>query len=172
MNRLIVPGTAIATALAFGACGGGGGVASNAAPARSSATVSVQRLVNVGRVLVDPTGMPVYASGLGKSGKILCTGGCNAFWKPVTATATKPTVGAGAGKVGVAKRPDGVRQLTANGRPLYTFTRDAPGRATGDGFTDAFGGGHFTWHVVRSGGTTTSGGGGGATTDSSGYRGY
>jgi predicted lipoprotein with Yx(FWY)xxD motif len=178
VNRLIVPGMAIAAALAVGACGGGGGGAgsnaSSAAPARSSDAVSVERLANVGRVLVDPMGMPVYASDLEKSGKILCTGGCNAFWKPVTASAGKPTVGAGTGKVGVVMRPDGIRQLTANGRPLYTFTEDSPRRATGDGFTDDFDGRHFTWHVVHSGGTTTSAGGGASSTatGSSGVGGY
>jgi predicted lipoprotein with Yx(FWY)xxD motif len=156
MKRLIIPGFAIGAALAISACGGGGGGASSTtgAPARGGGTVSVQQLSGVGRVLVDRSGKALYTPNLEANGKIVCTGGCNAFWKPVTA-AGKPT---GTGKLGVVKRPDGTMQVTAGGRPLYTFTEDSPGKATGDGFKDAFSGHQFTWHAVRSGGKTSSGG--------------
>jgi predicted lipoprotein with Yx(FWY)xxD motif len=174
MKRLLVPGIAAAAALAIGACGGagGGGSKSGSASAGSSAdTISVKQLSGVGRVLVDPSGKPIYTSNVEASGQIVCSGGCTAFWTPVTAAADKPSASAGAGKLGVIKRPDGKMQLTTNGRPLYTFNEDSPGKATGNGFTDDFSGHHFTWHVVRPGGTTTSGGettGGGAPYDSSG----
>ena len=42
--------------------------------------------------------------------------------------------------------------MTTNGRPLYTFAEDSPGKSTGDGFTDDFDGVHFEWHVVLAGG--------------------
>ena len=72
-------------------------------------------------------------------------------------------------------RPDGSKQITDNRKPLYTFSEDSPGKATGDGFTDDFGGHHFTWNVVRAGGTTrrAAGSGSGASTGgSSGGYGY
>jgi predicted lipoprotein with Yx(FWY)xxD motif len=67
----------------------------------------------------------------------------------------------------VLKRPDGTAQVTAGGKPLYTFTEDAPGKVTGNGFKDAFGGTRFTWHAVLASGKAagapgtsgTSGGG-------------
>lgn len=61
-------------------------------------------------------------------------------------------------------RPDGSRQVTVNGRPLYTFSEDTPGKATGNGFTDDFDGHHFTWKIVRAGGTSASRTGGSAGT--------
>jgi predicted lipoprotein with Yx(FWY)xxD motif len=168
MKRLIVPGMAVAAALTISACGGGGGggSASSGSPASSSDTVSVQQVSDVGRVLVDQSGNPIYTSDQEASGKIVCDSACTSFWKPVTAAGGTPTASAGAGKLGVIKRPDGTKQVTANGRPLYTFSEDSPGKSTGDGFTDDFSGHHFTWHVVRAGGKTAAGsktGGGGKT---------
>ena len=172
MKRLLMtPGIAIAAALALSACGGGGssGTSGNNASgaagsgAAGSDPVSVRQLSGVGSVLVDPSGKALYSPEQEASGKIICTGGCNAFWKPVVAGAAAPKSASGTGTLGVIKRPDGGVQLTANGKPLYTFVEDSPGNATGNGFTDDFGGHHFIWHVVRAGGTTATvaaGGGG------------
>jgi predicted lipoprotein with Yx(FWY)xxD motif len=113
----------------------------------------------VGTVLVDASGRALYTPDQEARGKIVCTGACNAFWKPLTAGAGKPTAPAGAGTLGVISRPDGTRQITAGGKPLYTFAEDSPGKATGDGFTDDFAGHHFTWHIVHAGGTKSSGNG-------------
>jgi hypothetical protein len=52
---------------------------------------------------------------------------------------------------GVVTRPDGSRQVTFNGRPLYSFVQDGSGEVTGDGFSDAFDGHQFTWNVVSVG---------------------
>ena len=165
MKRLIPLGMAIAAVVALAACGGGnsnGGSASASGGAGSGTgsgnTVSVRQLSGVGSVLVDQTGKALYSSDLEASGKIVCDDpACNAFWKPLTLSAGKPTASSGAGKLGVITRPDGSTQVTASGKPLYTFSEDSPGKATGDGFTDDFGGHHFTWDVVHAGGTTTSG---------------
>jgi len=160
MKRLIAPGMAIGAALAISACGGGGGASPGTSPSPSAggAAIAVKQLSGVGRVLVDGSGKPIYTPNLEASGRIVCASGCTAFWKPVAATGGKPTSSAGTGKLGVIKRPDGSMQVTDNGRPLYTFSEDSPGKSTGDGFTDDFSGHHFTWHVVRAGGTTANGG--------------
>jgi predicted lipoprotein with Yx(FWY)xxD motif len=168
-------GMALPAALAIAACGGGGSsssASSAAASDTSSRTVSVQQLPSVGSVLVDHAGKPLYSSNLEATGKVVCdTAACNAFWKPLTLSGGKPTASAGAGKLGVITRPDGSKQVTVNGKPLYTFSEDSPGKATGNGFTDDFGGHHFTWNVVRVGGTTGSApasGGGGSTSGNTG----
>jgi hypothetical protein len=73
-----------------------------------------------------------------------------------------PTGSPDVGKLGVIKRPDGTSQVTDNGKPLYTFSEDSPGNATGNGFTDEFDGRHFTWSVIRAGGTTATSAGSGS----------
>jgi predicted lipoprotein with Yx(FWY)xxD motif len=174
MRRLITLGMALPAVLAIAACGGGGsssGASSAAASDTSSTTVSVQHLPSVGSVLVDHAGKPLYSSNLEATGRVVCdTAACNAFWKPLTLNGGKPTASPGAGKLGVITRPDGSKQVTVNGKPLYTFSEDSPGKATGNGFTDNFGGHHFTWNVVRVGGTTASApaSGSGASTSGSG----
>jgi predicted lipoprotein with Yx(FWY)xxD motif len=119
--------------------------------------VAVRQLPGVGSVLVDNTGKALYANNLETTGKILCSDpGCNAFWTPLTLHAGQPTALATAGKLGVTKRPDGTTQVTANGKPLYTFSEDSPGKATGNGFQDQFAGHNFTWNVVLANGTLAS----------------
>jgi predicted lipoprotein with Yx(FWY)xxD motif len=184
MLKLMTPAAALAAALALASCGGGGSGGSSSAGASSAAgsdagskTVSVRQLSGVGSVLVDQSGKALYSSDVEASGKIVCSSGaCAAFWKPLTLEGGKPSGPAGAGKLGVIKRPDGSQQVTANGKPLYTFSEDSPGKATGNNFTDDFDGHHFTWNVVSSAGTPASGGSksGGSTTNpsSGGYGGY
>jgi predicted lipoprotein with Yx(FWY)xxD motif len=152
MNKLLVPGMALVGMMALGACGGGGSGAHNSGPTPvgHTAPISTQALPGVGAVLVDRAGKPLYTSDQEASGRIVCTGSCTAFWKPVAAVNGTPASDADAGKLGVLERPDGSKQLTANGNPLYTFSEDSPGKASGDGFRDAFSGHRFTWHVVRS----------------------
>jgi predicted lipoprotein with Yx(FWY)xxD motif len=175
MKRLMTLGMSIAATLTIAACGGAGssGSASSAggsAPASTSTTVAVRQLRGLGSVLVDNTGKALYANNLETGGKILCNDpACNAFWTPLTLHAGLPTAPAGAGELGVTKRPDGSTQITANGKPLYTFSEDSPGKANGNGFQDQFAGHNFTWNVVLAGGALASGTGpgGGATTPSS-----
>jgi len=165
VRQLMAVGSAVFAVLAIAACGGGGGKTSSGAANPDS--VSVQQLSGVGSVLVDQSGKALYTSDQEANGKIVCDGSCNAFWKPLEASGGKPS---GAGKLGEIKRPDGTMQVTSNGKPLYTFSEDSPGKVTGNGFSDDFAGRHFTWHVVTSRGTAKpaagSGGGGG------GYGGY
>jgi predicted lipoprotein with Yx(FWY)xxD motif len=156
--RLIAPIPVLAAALALAACGAGGGGGGSGA-ASGTDTVSAKQIAGVGSVLVDRSGMAVYTPDQESGGKILCTNGCTSFWKPVTSKDAMPSAGPGAGKIGTINRPDGTTQVTANGKPLYTFSEDSPGNSKGDGFMDAFDGHQFTWHVVHSGGTTTSSGG-------------
>ena len=80
---------------------------------------------------------------------VLCKGACLSFWQPLTVRGTPTKGSAAVGKLAVVKRPDGGRQVTDNGRLLYAFKLDKPGKVTGDGFKDAFGSQKFTWHLVR-----------------------
>jgi predicted lipoprotein with Yx(FWY)xxD motif len=85
----------------------------------------------------------------------LCNGACLSFWTPLTIHGA-PKANSLDGKLGVVTRPGGDKQVTFNGKLLYTFYLDSPGKVGGDGFDDAFGSQKFTWHVVHANGATSS----------------
>ena len=157
---------AVLATLALAACGGSndnGGGTSNAAATNS--TVSMDN-----GTLVDSDGAPLYTSDQEKSGKVVCTGDCTSIWLPLTAPGT-PTAGDGvSGKLGTVKRPDGAKQVTLDGRPLYRFAEDGTdGKPTGDGVKDDFGGQQFTWHLEGSAEASDTSGGGGSSGGSYSY---
>ena len=162
MKRLLIAAAAVVAALALAACGGYGGDDDNASAPSSNttATVSVDELGDSGRVLVDSTGRALYEADEEANSDVLCDDACASFWIPLTIDEGGPTGDTVPGELGVAERPDGTRQVTLDGRRLYTFVEDEPGEVTGDGFSDAFGGQQFTWHVVRADGTSSSDQGG------------
>jgi predicted lipoprotein with Yx(FWY)xxD motif len=144
-----VIGLIAAAALALGACGGDddGSGASNASSdgTASAGGVSVQSIDGTD-VLGDSNGQALYSADEEQGGKVLCTRGCTSIWKPVPASE-----GAGASSdldLGEVDRPDGAKQLTYMGAPLYAFTEEGPGKLTGDGVTDSFGGNSFTWNTA------------------------
>jgi predicted lipoprotein with Yx(FWY)xxD motif len=138
-------------AVAVAASGGNSGAARSGAP-----TVSVKRIAGHGKVLVDAKGRALYRSDQERRGMVLCKGACLSFWQPLTVSGTPTKSSPVVGKLAVVRRPDGRRQVTHNGRLLYSFKLDKPGKVTGDGFKDAFGGQKFTWHVVRPAGVASS----------------
>jgi predicted lipoprotein with Yx(FWY)xxD motif len=173
MKWIITPALVAAAALAVSACGSSSHSTSTSttspAPAAKTGAVSVKRIDGLGSVLVNARGMALYTPEQEAGGKVLCTGGCTAIWQPQTSQAGKPKAPSGVGKLGVITRPNGVKQLTVDGRPLYSFVQDTPGKVTGNGIADAFAGQRFTWHAVLSGGalaggSKSSGSSGGSTT--------
>jgi predicted lipoprotein with Yx(FWY)xxD motif len=153
--KLIATALTLLLAVAIAACGSS---SSGDATASTSATVSLDN-----GQLVDSSGAPLYSSDQEKSGKVVCTGGCTSIWLPLAAPGSgQPTAGDGvSGMLGTVKRPDGTRQVTLDGRPLYRFAQDSDnGKATGDGAKDSFGGQQFTWHAEGTSGKSSSSGGG------------
>jgi predicted lipoprotein with Yx(FWY)xxD motif len=54
-----------------------------------------------------------------------CAGACTSVWPPVTTAATAKAGGSAlASDLGTIARPDGTRQVTYKGHPLYFFARD------------------------------------------------
>ena len=111
------------------------GPASTSAPAAATADLKVADSKS-GRIVVDGKGMSVYyyTKDVKDSGTSACTGGCLDAWPPVLATADTPTVDGVTGTVGTIATPDGKKQLTINGMPVYLYAKDlAPGDITGQG---------------------------------------
>lgn len=160
MRRLITHSAKLAlaigvAALALSACGGGDDSADTSAAdaGAGSGIVSIQNVDGMD-VLADSEGRTLYTAEVEKGGQILCTDGCTSFWDPVGASANEAR-SASADldlDLGVVDRPDGDRQLTFEGLPLYTFTEEDPGQLDGDGFVDDFQGTHFEWEAATTGG--------------------
>ena len=168
MKSLLSSAAAVTALVAIAGCGGGGAAATG-----PSATVTARQVTGAGTVLVDAKGLPLYAPAQEKGGRIMCTGSCTSIWRPLTISGGKPS---GPGGLGVVRRPDGTRQVTAGGRPLYRFAEDSAGKATGNGVMDAFGGHRFTWHVITAEGAPAKAGGaaksGGSSSGGGSYGGY
>jgi predicted lipoprotein with Yx(FWY)xxD motif len=154
MRRLLTCGAALAATLLLAACGSGGSSdSSDSAPtAGAKTTIAVKQVDGIGRVLVDSSGKALYTSDVEADGKVRCTGACTSFWIPLTLGSGTPTAAAGVGTPDVVERPDGTKQVTVDGKPLYTFSEDAPDKLEGNGFKDDFNGRHFTWSAALAGG--------------------
>jgi predicted lipoprotein with Yx(FWY)xxD motif len=110
-------------------------------------------------VLVDAAGAALYAADQEADGSIVCIASCATIWEPLTLAGSEaPTGGTGlSGRLDVVRRPDGARQVTFEGRPLYRFALDPePGIVTGNGLADSFDGRTFSWHVATPEGVSTS----------------
>jgi predicted lipoprotein with Yx(FWY)xxD motif len=137
MRRSLTPALLAAAAVA---------VASGAVAEAASAPVAVKTARNAKlhrTVLVDRSGLTLYALSAERRGRFICTDSdCLSLWTPLTVRrGTKPrgTVGS----LATIRRPDGRTQVTYKGKPLYTFYEDSPGDANGEGVKDV-----GTWHAV------------------------
>ncbi|KUM33720.1 COG4315 family predicted lipoprotein [Arthrobacter sp. EPSL27] len=109
--------------------------APGSAPAAATADLKVAES-SAGQIVVDGKGMSVYyyTKDVKDSGTSACTGGCLDAWPPVLAAADTPTVDGVTGTVGTIATPDGKKQLTINGMPVYYYAKDlAAGDITGQG---------------------------------------
>jgi|SRR6478735_201984 len=159
-SALLAVGAA-AGLLLLAACGSNGATTTTRGPSSSSATTVTVRDDGGTTVLATPAGDTLYTSSQ-EQGRVLCTStACHAVWEPLTVAASqKPTAPDGlTPDLGTLDLHNGARQVTFDGRPLYTFAFDrAAGQLNGDGQSDSFGGTSFTWHAaVASGAAPTSG---------------
>lgn len=87
----------------------------------------------LGSILAAGDGHTVYLFTPDKKDKSVCTGPCTEDWAPLAADG-EPALGDGvdASLVKAIKRPDGSKQISYAGHPLYTFSGDAkPGDVNG-----------------------------------------
>jgi predicted lipoprotein with Yx(FWY)xxD motif len=172
---LIVSLAAVAGAAVLAACGSSGGQSSSSAPQSSAAaTGSAQgsttaalktaSVASLGTVVVNGQGMTVYRFDADSNNPPTskCTDTCVTYWPPVMAGSGTPQAqGISASLLGTVTRPDGTKQLTLAGWPLYTYAGDhAAGDANGQGLNAS---GAKWWAVTTTGAKagSSSGGGGG-----------
>ena len=104
----------------------------------------------LGTVLAaGPKRLTVYLFEADKGPHSSCSGACAAAWPPVIGTA-KAAGQASAAKLGTIKRPDGTKQVTYNGHPLYFFVKDKDDGDTYGQAVKAFG---AEWYVLNAAGT-------------------
>ena len=109
--------------------------------AAGCATAPPSPAKTVDGALVNGAGMTLYTfdRDVGGSGKSVCNGPCAANWPPFRATADTPPNAAWQ----IITRDDGSKQWAFEGKPLYTWSKDAkPGDRTGDGVNNV-------WKVAR-----------------------
>jgi predicted lipoprotein with Yx(FWY)xxD motif len=141
---------------------------SSAAPTAQSTVVATAKNAKLGTtILVNRRGLSLYNLSVERRGRFICTTKfCLSLWHPLVVP--RGTTPAGVRLLGTVRRPDGRRQVTYRGAPLYTFTQDHKrGDVNGNGFKDV-----GIWHPTAlsgsaSGSGTTTGGSG-----SGGYGGY
>ncbi|NUP59899.1 MAG: hypothetical protein HOQ06_10570 [Pseudarthrobacter sp.] len=135
----------LALAAALAACGSNSGTTTGGSPATSSAagsaagstasptasasTAAAELMTassSAGTIVVDAKGMSVYffTKDTKGSGTSACTGGCLTQWPPVTTTSATPSASGVTGTLGTITTPDGKKQVTLNGMPLYHFAKD------------------------------------------------
>ncbi|MDV8148773.1 hypothetical protein [Arthrobacter sp. B10-11] len=147
----------VALAAALTACGGGTGTTPTTGTPATGTPTTVESTTAAsapaelktastaaGQVVVDAQGMSVYffTKDVKDSGTSACTGACIAAWPPVLTESDEPAVEGITGTVGTISTPEGKKQVTISGLPVYYYIKDkAAGDVTGQGVNDV-------WYLV------------------------
>ncbi|MFE2409942.1 hypothetical protein ACFXDE_16560 [Kitasatospora sp. NPDC059408] len=152
-RRLVAVSGVALLALAATACGpdtssgyGGNSSSTAAAPAATASAPAAGgssgvRIVAanspaLGPIVTDSAGRTLYRfdKDTAKPSASTCTDACAAKWPPLTAQDPVKVTGVDSTLVGSVTRPDGTKQVTLNGWPLYRFAGDtAAGQTSGQG---------------------------------------
>ncbi len=126
------------------------------AAAATTSGLSTSDVGNLGTVVTDQDGRTLYlfTNDSRDPSSSSCSGGCAQKWPPAVVGQDRVRVsGIDTGLLGTTTRPDGSKQITLNGSPLYRFSGDAK---AGDTNGENVGG---TWFAVTAQGekVTTQG---------------
>jgi predicted lipoprotein with Yx(FWY)xxD motif len=152
MQRTATLSRGLLLAAAFAAGLAAAFYAVNASGAGGTRVVMTAKNKTLGKtILVNRQGLTLYSLSVERHGRFICkNAACLSLWKPlVVAKGVKPT---GVSGLATVKRPDGRRQVSYRGGPLYRFVQDRKrGDIKGNGFKDV-----GTWRVVVVGRATAS----------------
>jgi predicted lipoprotein with Yx(FWY)xxD motif len=162
-QRAIAAAGLAAAALAVSACGVGpaaagysSGMSASQLPAQAAGQTSGMGTTSIvlslrtetgsaGTVLASTGGRTLYYYGGDQpgSGKSVCTGSCATAWPPLVTPVAAPAGIRLYGPIGSITRANGVRQVTIDGYPVYTYSGDTgPGQANGNGVAGE-------WHLIK-----------------------
>lgn len=134
LRRRAILSLVAVTALTLGACTNAG--SGSAAPSSGGALELTVSQTDAGDALAGAGGMTLYILTTDTENTSTCTsGGCATAWPALKGEGSQVQPGSGiSGTFGTATWPDGTKQVTHNGQPLYYYTGDsAPGDANGEG---------------------------------------
>ena len=161
LGGVLAAGAVPLSALALGACGGGGNSATAATPAPPKtssgkpATIGAASNSQLGKILVYSRGRTIYLFQKDKTSKSTCNGDCAAAWPPLLTTSKASASGSAKGSLlGTTKRADGKLQVTYNKHPVYLFSNDKKAGDTKGQAVNAFG---AKWYVVSPSGKKIGG---------------
>jgi predicted lipoprotein with Yx(FWY)xxD motif len=105
--------------------------------------VKIAKKEGIGSYLTDIKGMTLYYSKIDTAGKSACEGPCVENWPLYYRETVASKDGLAASDFAAITRPDGKKQTTYKGMPLYYFAKDKkPGDTLGQGVKDV-------WYVVN-----------------------
>ncbi|MGY4642487.1 COG4315 family predicted lipoprotein [Cellulomonas sp. URHB0016] len=143
-------------ALALAGCSSGSGseddavsssptTAESAPPSGTAMTADLSTAdSSLGTIVVDGKGMTAYyfLKDVKDSGTSACVDQCAAAWPAIVSESDTPSVDGVTAEVGTIPTADGRKQITVDGRPVYTYAQDmAPGDVLGQGVNDV-------WYVL------------------------
>jgi len=106
----------------------------------------------LGYVLAAANGQVLYTYAKDtKGGTPTCTGSCAAIWPPLTGNPVAGPATTGLGTLGTVSDANGAKQVTYNGKPLYTFKGAKPLSVKGNGVGGV-------WHVIKLSKSNVTGG--------------
>jgi predicted lipoprotein with Yx(FWY)xxD motif len=168
MRKIVGAAGLAGLALALSACASSTSSSSStpattAPPAAGGSSTLNMATINGTAVVTNSAGRTLYWFVPDSSTASKCTGSCATYWPPVTGPVT---AGSGVtGTIGIITRPDGSKQATYDGHPLYTYAGDsAAGQAKGNGLNVS---GGLWWEMTVSGAKVTAATSGNSSTSSS-----
>ena len=122
-----------------------------AGPPKGSVVLIVQKSA-LGYVLAEANGQVLYTYDKDtKGGTPTCTGSCAEIWLPLTGTPVPSAAVSGLGTLSTVSDGNGAKQVTYDGKPLYTFKGAKPLAVKGN---NAGG----VWHVIKLSRSNVTGG--------------
>jgi predicted lipoprotein with Yx(FWY)xxD motif len=138
--------TSSSTSAATTSAGGGYGAGASGGTSASAVTVTSKH-DKVGTILAaGPKKLTVYLFESDTPTHSTCSGACSSVWPPVTTSGSTAAVGAAmSADLGTITRPDGSKQVTYKGHPLYYFSKD---KDSGDSYGQGLKTFGSEWYVL------------------------
>lgn len=135
---LVLAALALVALGAYDVVRGAGPEVASAAPAPAAPPATFELTATRGALgtVVTSGGATLYRfdKDTAKPAKSNCAGQCAVTWPPLLATGAPRLAGVDPALVGIVVRPDGSKQVTLGGWPLYRYSGDkAPGETRGEG---------------------------------------